>query len=63
MANVFAMLFLHYAYHAMLQDLQFIMLAILATRMHRHLWQRHEDESDTLVCTLMSDMVSADNTV
>ncbi|KAG1814149.1 hypothetical protein EV424DRAFT_1557424 [Suillus variegatus] len=30
---------IQYAYHAMLHDLQFIVLAILATSMHRHLWQ------------------------
>ncbi|KAG2114351.1 uncharacterized protein F5147DRAFT_679188 [Suillus discolor] len=36
--NVFTSLFLRYAYNAMFQDFQLIILAILATRMHLHLW-------------------------
>ncbi|KAG2357614.1 hypothetical protein BDR07DRAFT_1612417 [Suillus spraguei] len=47
-ANLFTMLLLRYAYHAILQDLQFVILAILATRMHRHLWQMKHD-SDALM--------------
>jgi len=38
MVNVFTSLFLRYAYNAMFQDFQLIILAILATRMHLHLW-------------------------
>ncbi|OAX36805.1 hypothetical protein K503DRAFT_720759 [Rhizopogon vinicolor AM-OR11-026] len=36
--NVITSLLLQYAYSGMFQDLQFIVLAILATRMHLHLW-------------------------
>ncbi|KAG2359672.1 hypothetical protein BDR07DRAFT_1611200 [Suillus spraguei] len=37
--NVIASRYLHYQYHAMFQDYQFIILAILTLRMHLHLWQ------------------------
>ncbi|KAG1739468.1 uncharacterized protein EDB91DRAFT_1336797 [Suillus paluster] len=57
-ANIFTSLFLNYAYHAMLHDFQFIILAILATRMHRHLW--HEISPDALMRIPMSDMLTAD---
>ncbi|KAG2118395.1 hypothetical protein DEU56DRAFT_143539 [Suillus clintonianus] len=61
-ANIFTSLLLHYAYHAILHDFQFIILAILATRMHRHLWQRKRRThgSDALMHIPMSDMSPAD---
>jgi hypothetical protein len=42
----------------MLHDFQFVILAVLATRMHLHLWQmgQHGRESDTFVCIPMSDV-------
>ncbi|KAG2139584.1 uncharacterized protein EDB93DRAFT_696502 [Suillus bovinus] len=57
-ANIFTSLLLHYSYHAILHDFQFIVLAILATRMHRHLWQmKHQTRgSDALMQIPMSDM-------
>ncbi|KAG2352897.1 hypothetical protein BDR07DRAFT_793191 [Suillus spraguei] len=36
--NIFTSLLLQYSYRTMLHDFQFIILAILATRMHLHLW-------------------------
>lgn len=38
-ANVLASRYLHYQYHAIFQDYQFIILAILTLHMHLHLWQ------------------------
>ncbi|KAG1739461.1 uncharacterized protein EDB91DRAFT_386534 [Suillus paluster] len=59
--NVLATLLLHYDYHVMFQDLQFFVLAILATRMHRHLW--HIDRRvHAFVLIPMSDMYSAAGT-
>ncbi|KAG2114311.1 uncharacterized protein F5147DRAFT_650091 [Suillus discolor] len=57
-ANIFTSLLLHYSYHAILHDFQFIILAILATRMHRHLWQmkRQSHGSDAPMQIPMSDM-------
>ncbi|KAG1791971.1 uncharacterized protein BJ212DRAFT_1592989 [Suillus subaureus] len=45
--NIFASMHLHYSYHALLYDFQFMILAILATRMHLHLWvvNRHAHSS------------------
>ncbi|KAG2130766.1 uncharacterized protein EDB93DRAFT_70126 [Suillus bovinus] len=62
-ANIFTSLLLHYAYHAMLHDLQFIILAILATSMHRHLWQMdlHTHIPDPNARMTLSDMLPADN--
>ncbi|KAG2068172.1 hypothetical protein BDR04DRAFT_1232917 [Suillus decipiens] len=37
--NIFTSLLLQYSYRTMLHDFQFIILAILATRMHLHLWE------------------------
>ncbi|KAG1769276.1 hypothetical protein EV702DRAFT_1141815 [Suillus placidus] len=61
-ANIFTSLLLHYAYHGMLHDLQFIILAILATSMHRHLWQMdlHTHGSNSNARVLLSDMLPAD---
>ncbi|KAG2123067.1 hypothetical protein DEU56DRAFT_64844 [Suillus clintonianus] len=57
-ANIFISLLLHYAYHGMLHDFQFVILAILATNMHRHLWQMdlHVHTSDAPVRIHLSDM-------
>ncbi|KAG2124607.1 hypothetical protein DEU56DRAFT_983533 [Suillus clintonianus] len=62
--NVITSLFLHYAYNAMLQDFQLIILAILATRMHLHLWHvdRHIHGSDALMLIPLTDVSSAGRT-
>lgn len=62
--NIFTSLLLHYSYHAILHDFQFIILAILATHMHRHLWQmkRQKHDSDALMQTPMCDMSPAEYT-
>ncbi|KAG2127073.1 hypothetical protein BD769DRAFT_1668214 [Suillus cothurnatus] len=58
LVNIFTSLLLQYAYHTMLYDFQFMILAILATRMHLHLWQmnRHARGSGTIVHIQMSDI-------
>ncbi|KAG2130770.1 uncharacterized protein EDB93DRAFT_69368 [Suillus bovinus] len=58
--NVLTLLLFHYGYQAMFQDFQFIVLAILATRMHLHLWHtdRHAHGSRALVFIPMSDISS-----
>ncbi|OAX36726.1 hypothetical protein K503DRAFT_867382 [Rhizopogon vinicolor AM-OR11-026] len=59
--NIFTSLFLKYAYSYLLQNFQVIILALLATRMHLHLW--HADRrirgSDGLVLIPLSDISSA----
>ncbi|KAG1836132.1 hypothetical protein DFJ58DRAFT_190596 [Suillus subalutaceus] len=59
--NVLTLLLFHYGYQAMFQDFQFIVLAILATRMHLHLWHtdRHAHGSSALVFIPLSDISSA----
>ncbi|KAG2038800.1 hypothetical protein BDR03DRAFT_981321 [Suillus americanus] len=63
-ANMFTSLLLHYSYHAILDDFQFVILAILATRMHRHLWQmrRQTYSSDALMQIPLSELSSAEYT-
>ncbi|KAG2065842.1 hypothetical protein BDR04DRAFT_1234340 [Suillus decipiens] len=64
--NVLApVMFSDAVYYSLLEDLQAFILAILATRMHLHLWHmdRHVHGSEILVCISMSDMSSADRTV
>ncbi|KAG1803261.1 hypothetical protein EV424DRAFT_333441 [Suillus variegatus] len=63
--NVFTSLLLKYCYHTMFYNFQFIILAILATRMHLHLWQtdRHLHGSSTLASIPMSEMPSVNSTV
>jgi hypothetical protein len=60
-ANIFTSMLLQYSYHTMLYDFQFMTLAILATRMHRNLWQmsmdRHSHGSGAFTGIPMSDMV------
>ncbi|KAG2345959.1 hypothetical protein BDR05DRAFT_1058087 [Suillus weaverae] len=58
-------LFPNSAYYTVLEDFQVNILAILATRMHLHLWHldRHMHDSDALICIVMSDMLPADGTV
>ncbi|KAG2069213.1 hypothetical protein BDR04DRAFT_711739 [Suillus decipiens] len=60
-ANVFVSLLLDYSYNDILQVVQFIILAILATRMHLHLWHANRDAHslDALVHIPMSDMAPA----
>lgn len=62
--NILASLFLRYAYGNMLHHLQFAILAILATRLHLHLWRmnRHAHGSGALVHITMSDMSSVNST-
>ncbi|KAG1794603.1 uncharacterized protein HD556DRAFT_1442789 [Suillus plorans] len=63
--NIITSLLLQYSYQIILYDFQFIMLAILATRMHLHLWQvnRHPHGStSTLVHIPMSDISFANPT-
>ncbi|KAG1766619.1 hypothetical protein EV702DRAFT_1149704 [Suillus placidus] len=63
--NIFTSLLLYYAYHAILQDFQVMILAILATRMHRHLWKMKPQThgSDVLIQIPMSGMSPAEYTV
>ncbi|KAG1836450.1 hypothetical protein DFJ58DRAFT_171539 [Suillus subalutaceus] len=65
-ANIFTSMLLQYSYHTMLYDFQFIILAILATRMHRNLWRmsvnRHSHNSGTLAGIPMLDMSPLDST-
>ncbi|KAG1884002.1 hypothetical protein F4604DRAFT_1919817 [Suillus subluteus] len=66
LANIFTSMLLQYSYHTMLYDFQFIILAILATRMHRNLWRmsmnRHSQNSGTLAGIPMLDMSPLDST-
>ncbi|KAG1739423.1 uncharacterized protein EDB91DRAFT_383925 [Suillus paluster] len=52
--NVVTSFMVHYQYHAMFQDFQFIILAILALHMHLQLWQinEHVHGSDAPVSNL-----------
>ncbi|KAG2128488.1 hypothetical protein BD769DRAFT_701024 [Suillus cothurnatus] len=64
--NILApVIFSNPVYYSLLEDLQAFILAILATRMHLHLWHvdRHAYGSEVLVCISMSDISSADRTV
>ncbi|KAG1883999.1 hypothetical protein F4604DRAFT_231624 [Suillus subluteus] len=65
-ANIFTSMLLQYSYHTMLYDFQFMILAILATRMHRSLWQmsmnRYAYNSCGLVGIPMSDMSPVNST-
>ncbi|KAJ8588167.1 hypothetical protein M405DRAFT_820155 [Rhizopogon salebrosus TDB-379] len=61
--NVFTSIFLHYSYNSLFQDFQFVILAILATRMHLHLW--HTDQhlrANALMFIPLSDMLSTSHT-
>ncbi|KAG2130793.1 uncharacterized protein EDB93DRAFT_1255767 [Suillus bovinus] len=62
--NVITSLFLQYSYQIILYDLQFVMLPILATRMHLHLWQvdQHARNSGTITSIPLSDMSFVDFT-
>ncbi|KAG2113380.1 hypothetical protein DEU56DRAFT_191527 [Suillus clintonianus] len=57
-----SMLFGHSIYHPILKDCECLILAILATRMHLHLWYTDLDAhgSDALGMIFLSDMVPAD---
>ncbi|KIK37590.1 hypothetical protein CY34DRAFT_810164 [Suillus luteus UH-Slu-Lm8-n1] len=58
--NIFTLLLLQYSYSTMLHDLQFTILAILATHLHLHLWRidQHARGSVGLTRIPMSDMSS-----
>ncbi|KAG1835994.1 hypothetical protein DFJ58DRAFT_749979 [Suillus subalutaceus] len=60
--NIFTSLLLDYAYHTMLYDFQVTILAILAARMHLHLWRinLHAHRSGSLTHIQMSDMSFVD---
>ncbi|KAG2130795.1 uncharacterized protein EDB93DRAFT_1340388 [Suillus bovinus] len=62
--NVFMSLFLQYSYQTILYDFQYLMLPILATRMHLHFWKvdQHAHDSGTVVSIPMSDMSFANFT-
>jgi hypothetical protein len=62
--NIFTSLLLQYAYNGMLQDFQIIILAILATRMHLHLWHmdRQVHGSDGLMLIPLTDVSSVGRT-
>ncbi|KAG1729021.1 hypothetical protein EDB19DRAFT_1939338 [Suillus lakei] len=64
LGNVLASLLLQYAYSGMLQDFQLIVLAILATRMHLHLWHvdRQIHGSDVVTLIPLTDMSSEGRT-
>lgn len=64
LTNVFTSLLLQYAYSSMLHNFQFAVLAILATRLHLHLWRinQHAYVSSALMRTSMSDMLFAYST-
>jgi hypothetical protein len=53
-----------YFVYSSLESFQIFILAILATRMHLHLWhtERHVDGSEALVCISVSDMPPIDCT-
>ncbi|KAG2032038.1 hypothetical protein BDR03DRAFT_65562 [Suillus americanus] len=53
------------AYYTALENFQVCILAILATRMHLHLWHldQHMHDSDALIFISMSDMLPADRTL
>ncbi|KAG1728331.1 hypothetical protein EDB19DRAFT_164630 [Suillus lakei] len=57
------MLFSNSAYHSFLEDLEVFILAILATRMHLHLWRigRHAHDSEALLWISTSNLSPADN--
>ncbi|KAG2127072.1 hypothetical protein BD769DRAFT_778463 [Suillus cothurnatus] len=62
--NIFTSLLLQYSYNSMFHDLQIVILAILVTRMHRHLWQMSMNQhahSSGFVRIPMSDMSSAND--
>ncbi|KAG2359703.1 hypothetical protein BDR07DRAFT_1414474 [Suillus spraguei] len=64
-ANIFTSLLLPYSYHAVLHNFQFIILAILATRMHRQLWhwqaRRDTHTFETFIQIPMSIMSPLEN--
>ncbi|KAG1794587.1 uncharacterized protein HD556DRAFT_1527034 [Suillus plorans] len=64
LTNVFASLLLQYSYQNILYDFEFMTLAILATRMHLHLWQTDQRAhgSGTLMHIPMSDVPSVNST-
>ncbi|KIK45028.1 hypothetical protein CY34DRAFT_802124 [Suillus luteus UH-Slu-Lm8-n1] len=63
--NVLTLQLFHYGYQAMFQDFQFIVLAILATRMHLHLWHtdRRTYGSSALMCIPLAEISSASSPV
>ncbi|KAJ8580921.1 hypothetical protein M405DRAFT_833369, partial [Rhizopogon salebrosus TDB-379] len=59
--NILTSLLLKYAYSALFQNFQIIILAILATRMHLHLWHADQTlhDSDAVMLIPLSDVSSA----
>ncbi|KAG2121308.1 hypothetical protein DEU56DRAFT_96895 [Suillus clintonianus] len=64
-ANILPPLLLHYAYYSILHNFQYIILTVLATRLHRHLWQMDQRvvHGSDVVSIPMADMSFADCTV
>ncbi|OJA13666.1 hypothetical protein AZE42_10833 [Rhizopogon vesiculosus] len=60
--NIPTSLLLQYAYQGMFQDFQIVILAILATRMHLHLWHLDQHFHDSDQVLLLSDLSSAGRT-
>ncbi|KAG2743810.1 hypothetical protein P692DRAFT_20955656 [Suillus brevipes Sb2] len=64
--NIFTSLLLQSSYFAMLHYFQFTILAILATRLHLHLWRMNQhaygSTSRALARTSMSDIIFANST-
>ncbi|KAG2124608.1 hypothetical protein DEU56DRAFT_593749 [Suillus clintonianus] len=62
-ANILMSLLLNYAYNFMFEDFQLIILAILATRMHLHLWHvdRYIHDTDAFMHIPLSDVSSVDH--
>ncbi|KAG2357617.1 hypothetical protein BDR07DRAFT_1612419 [Suillus spraguei] len=60
-ANILTSLLLHYSYNDILHIFQFMILAMLATRMHLYLWQMNQRAcgSDVLARFRMSDIAPA----
>ncbi|KAG2341375.1 hypothetical protein BDR05DRAFT_965424 [Suillus weaverae] len=55
--NILTSLLLEYAYSGMFQDFQFIVHAILATRMHLHLWHVNRDGDPSVFTSItLSDL-------
>ncbi|KAG2123078.1 hypothetical protein DEU56DRAFT_65296 [Suillus clintonianus] len=57
-----SIMFTHSAYHSLIEDFEFVVLTILATRMHLHVWQMDQDAhgSDALGMIYLFDMLPAD---
>ncbi|KAG2123070.1 hypothetical protein DEU56DRAFT_65087 [Suillus clintonianus] len=57
-----SIMFAYSAYHSLIEDFEFLVLTILATRMHLHVWQMDQDAhgSDALGMIYLFDVLPAD---